>query len=516
MPIVECSALVKTFRVPAAGTLRAVDGVSFSIEAGQIVGLLGPDGAGKTTLLRMLCGLLRPDAGTARVLGFDIAKSAGEIQARIGWMPQRFGLYETLSVDENLALYAGLHGVTRAQLRERSARLLAMTQLEPFRSRRAGKLSGGMKQKLALACALVSEPQLLVLDEPTVGVDIISRRELWGILRTLVDAGKTSVLASTAYMDEADFCDRTITLFRGKILADLPPAQVRAKAAGAVPAPTFEDGFTMLVNGRVLAPPQRANPFGGNAAPVVVSAKNALKKFGDFTAVNHVSFEVRRGEIFGLLGANGAGKTTLFRMLCGLSEPDGGSVSVGGVDLRKSPSDARRKLGFVAQKFSLYSDISTEENLRFFGGAYGLHGEKLRERTAWALESFSLGEFAKMRAGTLPLGIKQRLSMACALLHEPEILFLDEATSGADPFTRRDFWQRISALADRGVAVIITTHFLDEAQFCDRMVVMQSGRVVAGGSVAEICARGNADNLSDAFVNLIKIRNSREREAAAQ
>lgn len=501
---VECENLTKAFRTPA-GTVRAADGISFAMRAGTFCGILGPDGAGKTTLIRLLCGLLRPDAGTARVLGFDSARDAAKIQARVGYMPQRFGLYETLSVAENLALYAGLHDVGRDAFRERSRRLLATTRLEKFSARPAGKLSGGMKQKLALACALVSEPPLLLLDEPTVGVDVLSRRELWSIVRELVRDGKTSVLASTAYMDEADFFDRTLTLLDGKLLADATPAEMRALAGPAKRDPTFEDGFLTLISGALPPPLARENPF-SESAPVAVRAENVVKKFGDFVAVNDVSFSVRRGEIFGLLGANGAGKTTMFRMLCGLSAASAGSVSVAGTDLRRDAGTARRKIGYMAQKFSLYADLPLEENLRFFGGVCGLRGRRLRERVAWALENFSLEKFRKSSAGALPLGIKQRLAMACALLHEPEILFLDEATSGSDPLTRLEFWRLIMRLADAGTAVVVTTHFLDEAKYCDRMVVMEGGAVVASGSAAEIRAQGSSESLEEAFVNLIRRR----------
>lgn len=506
--LISCVGLRKNFR-GAAGTARAVDDVSFSLDAGGIVGLFGPDGAGKTTLIRMICGLLRPTAGTLRVLGADAEREPEKIQAHIGYVPQKFGLYEDLSVSENLALYAGLHDVRGENFSRRSRRLLELTRLEKFGDRPAGKLSGGMKQKLAIACALIAEPKLLVLDEPTVGVDVLSRREIWNILRDLVSAGKTSVFASTAYMDEADFCDRTLTLFEGRLLADKTPAEMRALARERVSEPTFEDGFMTLIAGEALPPPTRKIPLAENA-PVAVRAENVVKKFGNFTAVNDVSFTVRRGEIFGLLGANGAGKTTMFRMLCGLSETSGGRVSVAGTDLRAGAGAARRKLGYMAQKFSLYGDVSLEENLRFFGGAYGLSGKKLRERIAWALSAFRLSAFGKTSADALPLGVKQRLSMACALLHEPEVLFLDEATSGADPLTRREFWTRIMEVADLGAAVVITTHFLDEARWCDRMIVMESGSVAAAGTAEEICALGESPRLEEAFIRLIRKRRENE------
>ncbi len=501
MSVVSCSHLCKTF-TDANGTTRALDDISFELPHGGITGLLGPDGAGKTTLLRLITCLLKPTAGTVAVWGLDTIKHAAEIQSRVAYMPQKFGLYENLSILENLYLYAELHAVDKALQSSRFDQLLQMTGLSRFGDRYAGKLSGGMKQKLALACALVAEPELMVLDEPTVGVDILSRRELWAILRQIVNTRQMTVLVSTAYMDEADYCDRTLTLFAGRLLADLTPAQVRAKAAGFSPEPTFEEGFQVLLSGRVAPPLIRLHPPAPQA-PVLLRADNIVKKFGDFVAVNHISFAVRRGEIFGLLGANGAGKTTTFRMLCGLSEIDGGAVEVAGYNLRHAGGAARAKIGYMAQKFSLYCDISVLDNLRFFGGAYGLAGKRRRERIEWALDAFDLQNYRHSNTGKLPLGCKQRLSMACALLHEPEILFLDEATSGADPMTRREFWKRITELADAGVAVIITTHFLDEAKYCDTMIIMQDGMSAAAGTADEIRQIGHSADMEEAFVNII-------------
>lgn len=508
MNIVECREISKVFH-NSHGNLVALDRISFSLPEGKIIGLLGPDAAGKTTLLRILTGLMPQTSGTASVLGFDTRRQAGDIQSRIGYMPQKFGLYENLSVEENLKLYADLHAIGRMEQQQRFARLLKVTALEPFKTRMAGKLSGGMKQKLALACALVSKPPFLILDEASVGVDVLSRRELWHILRELVSNSTTTVLASTAYMDEAGFCDRTLILFEGRLVADVTPKELCMKAAGVVPNPSLEDGFQVLLAGKILPPLKRMHPV-QNDAKILIHADQIVKKFGSFVAVDHVSFDVRQGEIFGLLGANGAGKTTTFRMLCGLSSANDGTIEIHGLNLRRASGSARAKIGFVAQKFSLYGDLTVQENLRFFGGAYGLHGPHLKERVEWGIEQFALNEFRKQQAAKLPLGYKQRLSMACALLHEPEILFLDEATSGADPMARHEFWKRIMALADSGVAVIITTHFLEEATYCDRMVIMQNGIAAAAGNVDEIRHQGKmaeADELpsmEEAFVNIIK------------
>ena len=516
MNAIECQNLGKIFR-EKAGERVALSDLTFSVPAGRITGLLGPDGAGKTTLLRILAGLFHPTSGSAKVLGMDVVREAAGIQNVIGYMPQRFGLYENLSVEENLQLYAGLHSLSRERREARFGELLKMTDLLPFRKRMAGALSGGMKQKLALACALIPEPGLLLLDEPTVGVDVLSRRELWRILRSLADEGRITVLASTAYLDEAAYCDRTLILFEGRLIADSTPAEICRKAEGKIANPTFENGFQYLLSGTV-PPPLKRKKRVEKDAPERIVAENLVKKFGSFVAVDHVSFSVRQGEIFGLLGANGAGKTTTFRMLCGLSAADGGRIEIGGVNLRRAPGSARMKIGYVAQKFSLYTDLTTEENLRFFGGAYGLSGSELNERIVQVADEFGLREFFHLKTQKLPLGFKQRLSMACALLHRPGILFLDEATSGADPMARREFWERIMALADQGVAVIITTHFLDEAEYCDRMVIMQAGAAVASGTVAEIREMGREKDgtlpsLEEAFVNIIR-RGRGEREGA--
>jgi ABC-2 type transport system ATP-binding protein len=573
----------KTFRRDTGEVVQALDGVSLEVDHGSLTALVGPDGAGKTTLIRLAAGLMAADAGELKVLGIDVAVDPQQVQARIGYMPQKFGLYEDLSVQENLDLYADLHSVTAEERRERYPRLMAMTALGPFTNRLAGRLSGGMKQKLGVACTLVRSPELLLLDEPTVGVDPLSRRELWGIILQLVNDQGLTVLLSTSYLDEAERCRQVVVLHHGKVLAQGRPAEVSGLAAGrtflaqpsadqtahglqarlledpgvvdAVPEggrvrfvrtqsgtgsdhprddgplagvavtparPQFEDGFMVLLRRTVSQqhaaglmtldrPPER------HSGEVIVQVRDLVRRFGTFTAVDRVSFDVRRGEIFGLLGPNGAGKTTTFRMLCGLLPATGGTLRVSGVDLRQARASARQRIGYVAQKFSLYGQLSVIENLEFFASAYGLRGGRKRDRLGWALQQFELAPLARLPSGQLPGGYKQRLAMAVALLHEPETLFLDEATSGADPLARREFWRRITALAEQGVTVIITTHFMAEAEYCDRVAILDAGRVLAQGTPAEVRRRARPEDdreptMEDAFIAVVEA--ARESESA--
>jgi len=529
----------------------ALDDVSLRVAAGSLTALVGPDGAGKTTLLRLAAGLLAPDGGTLTVLGIDVVRDPQSVQDRISYMPQRFGLYDDLSVQENLDLYADLHGVPRSERTVRYKKLLDMTDLVRFTSRPAGKLSGGMKQKLGLACTLVRSPELLLLDEPTVGVDPLSRRELWQIVQQLVDDEQLTVVVSTAYLDEAERCAQVYLMRQGQVLAQGSPQSLRAHAeslcyvatppAGrparwlqarllddthqvldAVPqagevrfiarpgagdpasiavlhdvpvravAARLEDGFMVLL--RLKEPEGVAVASGSNAdAPAeaqatgpVIEVKNLVRKFGDFVAVQDTSFTVRKGEVFGLLGPNGAGKTTTFRMLCGLLPATSGSLSVAGVNLRDARAAARRRIGYVSQKFALYGNLDVDENLRFFAGAYGLRGQRAKERIAAVIAQFALQSLRSTPSGQLPGGYRQRLAMAAALLHEPQILFLDEPTSGADPLARREFWRRITALSEGGTTIVITTHFMEEAEYCDRIVIQDAGKVLALGTPRQV------------------------------
>ncbi|HEY3153506.1 MAG TPA: ATP-binding cassette domain-containing protein [Candidatus Binatia bacterium] len=574
----------KSFLRESGEKVTALDGVSLEVAHGSLTALVGPDGAGKTTLIRLAAGLMTADSGELTVLGIDVSAEPQQVQDRIGYMPQKFGLYEDLSVQENLDLYADLHGVSLKERSERYPRLMEMTALGPFTRRLAGRLSGGMKQKLGLACTLVRAPDLLILDEPTVGVDPLSRRELWQIIFQLVNDQRLTVLLSTSYLDEAERCGYVVVLHQGGVLAQGRPSDISRLAEGrtyvveppagqkaggfqarlldhpaildAVPeggrvrfvthngihriddaatndsllsgaaifpvSPRFEDGFMILLrqttdkekrgqgdSERSVSPrlpvSSSANFQGGEAA---VQVRDLVRRFGTFTAVDHVNFEVRRGEIFGLLGPNGAGKTTTFRMLCGLLAASGGTLRVAGMDLRRARASARQRIGYVAQKFSLYSQLSVSENLEFFASAYSLRGERKQQRIAWALERFELSSLADLPSGQLPGGFKQRLAMATALVHEPEILFLDEPTSGADPLARREFWRRIVALAEQGVTVIVTTHFMGEAEYCDRIAIMDAGRVLAQGTPAEIRRRARLEagepSMEDAFIAIVE------------
>jgi len=560
----------KTFTIEKKQII-ALDGVSCAIRPHMVTGLIGPDGAGKTTLMRLCAGLLTPDQGSLRALDIDVVREPLTVQANIGYMPQRFGLYEDLTVRENLDLYADLQGVEEPLRPERYQKLLAMAGLVEFQKRLAGRLSGGMKQKLGLVCTLVRPPRLLLLDEPTVGVDPVSRRELWQIVYRLVETEGMSVLLSTAYLDEAERCQEVVLLHQGRILGhDHPEAFSRQVArrtwlvrAPALPKRTLQRalsndpvvldalilGTAVRVVTRGQEPPQRtalpsdipvdiaaiaprfedffvatlkddAGVRDKNrialrqsndrlAGQQVITVDRLVRRFGDFYAVDQVSFQVRHGEIFGLLGANGAGKTTTFRMLCGLLPISAGSCTVAGMNLRTATAAARAKIGYMAQKFSLYGNLTVLHNLKFFSSAYGLHGSRRSNQIDWALHTFDLKQFAATESQSLPLGFKQRLALAVALMHEPEVLFLDEPTSGVDPLARREFWTQINSLADQGVTVLVTTHFMEEAEYCDRLVIMAEGQVLAEGTPEEMKERhggtkGMAATMEDAFIGLLE------------
>ena len=560
--------LVKHF-----GDTTALDGISARIRGGRLTGIVGPDGAGKTTLMRCLAALMLPSEGSISVCGLDVATRGDAIHEITGYMPQRFGLYEDLTVRENMALYADLRGLDAGPGGELFARLLGFTGLAPFSKRLAGALSGGMKQKLGLACALMARPKVLLLDEPSVGVDPVSRQDLWRMVQELVAEGM-AVVWSTAYLDEAESCQEVLLLSAGKIVFDGPPqdltsrlrdrsylmrdirgnrrlalteglqlpgvrdgviqgASVRlvlAQGAGIeeitglaqaydarlVPAPArFEDAFIDLLGGG----PGGVSGIAARMAPipqrdgVMVRCQDLTKRFGDFTATSNISFDVQQGEILGLLGPNGAGKSTTFKMLCGLIRPTSGVAEVAGLDLRRSPGRAKIQLGYMAQKFSLYGPLSVRQNLDFFAGIYGLGRARRRERVQEMIEIFELGPLLDRSPDDIPLGFKQRLALACALMHRPKVLFLDEPTSGVDPITRREFWTHITGLVGKGVTVLVTTHFMDEAEYCDRVALVNRSQLIALDTPDQLKAMVADDAVPDptmeqAFIRLIERQNA--------
>ncbi len=575
--------ITKSFKTETRD-VKALLGVSGEIVPGKITGLVGPDGAGKTTLVRVLAGLLDANSGAV-----DVPGAVPGVHTRISYMPQKFGLYEDLSVLENMTLYADLQGLSQELRTQRFAELNRFTNLGPFADRLAGKLSGGMKQKLGLACTLVVSPDILLLDEPSVGVDPVSRRELWSMVKALQGTG-IAVLWSTAYLDEADGCDHVILLHEGQVLDQGPPAEISSHVAKrtwrvALPsgqeagrkrdlqraaahvqgvvdaqikgrnlrivtaeddakpdltqspmpglakliveptAPQFEDAYLAAMRKQNLIAATTAfdaisvMPHDANVQhDVVIETADLSKRFGDFTAVDRFSFSVQQGEIFGLLGPNGAGKSTTFKMLCGLIPPTSGKALVAGYDLATARADARSRIGYMAQKFAYVGHLTVAHNMDFAGGVYGLSGAVLKDRIAEVVDEFGLAPYLSSNCGELPLGIKQRMALACAVLHKPAILFLDEPTSGVDPVTRREFWARLNAMADDGTTILVTSHFLDEAEYCDRMTIIYRGRQIAAGSPDEIKAgqavNGEQPTLEEAFIGLVEQHDEAARSAA--
>lgn len=472
----------------------AIDNLSFEIEKGKITGLIGADGAGKTTLLRTIIGLLTPDNGKISVLGFNPTTQKDELNLHIGYMPQKFGLYEDLTVIENLKLYADLKNQPHD-----FEKMLEFTSLTPFQDRLAGALSGGMKQKLGLACTLLGNPEFLLLDEPSVGVDPISRRDLMKMVKAMINP-ETTVLWSTAYLDEAHSFDTAVVIDKGKIIYEGKPHDL---------APTtkeFEEKIIELMGGFKNKESLIAKNYNYNAPDVefTVEADNLEKKYGNFYAVKNNSFKIKKGEIFGLLGPNGAGKSTSFKMMCGLAKPTNGTARIMGIDIKENPELARSNLGYMAQKFSLYGSLTVKENLDFFAAAYGIKHENRAEKVEEIIKIFGLNEYANDKSEELPLGLKQRLSMASALIHNPPVLFLDEPTSGVDILTRKDFWTHITALAKKGVTILVTTHFMDEAEYCDRISLFYKGETVAIGTPTELKQQANVNDMENAFIQLIK------------
>jgi ABC-2 type transport system ATP-binding protein len=554
--------LSKVFTPGKSPAINAIDAI---IPKGEIVGLAGPDGAGKTTLIRLIAGLLLPTEGTVTVAGYDTVKNPEPIRFLIGYMPQKFGLYEDLTVMQNLVLYADLQGVVGEEREKTFEKLLQFTDLASFTKRLAGALSGGMKQKLGLACALIKKPHLLLLDEPSVGVDPISRRELWKMVYSLLEDG-ISILWSTAYLNEVDHCHTALLLNEGKLLYNGSPQKLTERVQNRVfkitniqgnrrqllfqllnqknvidgviqgkdlrivtrekgmpsfsldtqfeiqeQPPRFEDAFIDILGGG----PGGSSQLADQRQPVTekidipVEAEGLTKKFGTFTAADAITFTIKKGEIFGLLGPNGAGKSTTFKMVCGLLRPTEGKARVNGLDLATAPGEARSQIGYMAQKFSLYGTLSVQQNLSFFAGIYNLTGKVKEEAIEKMVKIFSLQDYLSSTSESLPLGLKQRLSLACANMHDPLVVFLDEPTSGVDPITRREFWNHINGLVEKGVTVMVTTHFMDEAEYCDRIALIYRGKVIhmdtpdALKKIAETPENPNP-TLEDAFVELIE------------
>lgn len=557
LPAIIASGLTKTF-----GDLTAVNDLELEVFPGEIFGLVGPDGAGKSTSLRMLATIMDPDSGSATMAGFDTITESAAVKDHLAYMSQKFGLYPDLTVAENIDFYADLYGMSRKGRAERVGELLDFSNMRPFINRRGGNLSGGMKQKLQLVCALIHTPNILLLDEPTNGVDPVSRRDFWRILGKLRE-DDVAVLVTTAYLDEAERCDRVGLIDQGRLLAVGTPAEIKKLMDGSLLAirsdhareivsllltqsfsksvnlfgdtihlvcddpgateeqvtrllaennldvqqiieiePSLEDVFVSLLGGKsknireVSAHPTFAPAQTKKETPAV-EVELLTRRFGTFTAVDGVTFRVKRGEIFGFLGPNGAGKSTTIRMLCGLLEPSSGSGRVGGYDIETQAEQIKVNIGYMSQKFSLYDDLTVEENIDFYGGIYGLRGRRFEERKTWALSMADLTEHRRNLTRTLSGGWKQRLALACAILHEPPIIFLDEPTSGVDPISRRRFWDLIYSMAEQGITVFVTTHYMEEAEYCDRIALIYNGEMIATGSPMELKTRFMHDEILD-------------------
>ena len=468
------------------GKVQALRNVSFSVGKGEVFGLIGPDGAGKTSMYRILCSLLLPDAGTATVDGYDVVNQMKEIRKRVGYMPGKFSLYQDLTVEENLKFFATLFNTT---VEENFDSIKAIySQLERFKNRRAGALSGGMKQKLALCCALVHQPSVLFLDEPTTGVDPVSRKEFWEILAQL-KARDITIVASTPYLDEVRSCERVAFLSEGIIRGIGTPEEILTEFRDVFNPPSIEHEGSNKV---------------GNEAENVIEVEHLVKAFGTFRAVDDISFTVKRGEIFGFLGANGAGKTTAMHMLTGLNQPTSGTGRVVGFDIRTEYEQIKKHIGYMSQKFSLYEDLTVAENISLFAGIYGMQDDEIRHKTDALLQRLNFAEHRNTLVSNLPLGWKQKLAFSVSIFHEPGVVFLDEPTGGVDPATRRQFWELIYDAAERGITVFVTTHYMDEAEYCDRISIMVDGKIKALGTPDELKRNLNQPDMNHVFTYLAR------------
>lgn len=479
MNAIEVNSLSKRY-----GKVQALRDVSFSVGRGEVFGIIGPDGAGKTSLYRILCSLLLPDDGTASVDGYDVVNGLKEIRRRVGYMPGRFSLYQDLTVEENLRFFATLFGTT---VEENYDSIKAIyTQIEPFRKRRAGALSGGMKQKLALCCALVHQPSVLFLDEPTTGVDPVSRKEFWEMLSQLKER-EITIVASTPYLDEVRMCERVAFLSEGCIRGIGTPDEILT---------TFRDIFNPPAIEKLEA--------GAKSNENAIEVEHLVKAFGSFHAVDDISFTVRKGEIFGFLGANGAGKTTAMRMLTGLSQPTDGNGKVAGFDIRTEYEQIKKHIGYMSQKFSLYEDLTVAENIRLFAGIYGMDDGEIRRKTTDLLDRLDFSAHRNTLVSSLPLGWKQKLAFSVSIFHDPHVVFLDEPTGGVDPATRRQFWELIYDAAKQGITVFVTTHYMDEAEYCDRISIMVDGKIKALGTPEELKQKLGQPDMDHVFTFLAR------------
>ena len=482
MNAIEVSHISKSY-----GKVKALDDVSFSVGRGEVFGLIGPDGAGKTSMFRILSTLLLPDQGTATVDGFSTVSQMRDIRRRVGYMPGRFSLYQDLTVRENLEFFATLFGTTVDEGYD-SIRAI-YSQIERFSNRKAGALSGGMKQKLALSCALVHSPSVLFLDEPTTGVDPVSRKEFWDMLSSLKERGIT-IVAATPYLDEVRRCERVAFLSEGRLQGIDTPDAILDR---------FSDTFNPpgISKGEVPAAADKATDN-------VIEVQHLVKAFGTFHAVDDISFSVRRGEIFGFLGANGAGKTTAMHMLTGLNQPTSGTGTVAGFDIRTQHEQIKKHIGYMSQRFSLYEDLTVAENIRLFAGIYGMKSEEIRVKSEELLRRLNFAEHANDLVASLPLGWKQKLAFSVSIFHEPGVVFLDEPTGGVDPATRRQFWELIYDAASRGITVFVTTHYMDEAEYCDRISIMVDGKISAIGTPAELKRQFHQPDMDHVFTYLAR------------
>ena len=498
MNAIEVNGISKSY-----GKVQALQDVTFSVERGEVFGIIGPDGAGKTSLYRILCTLLLPDKGTASVDGFDTVSQMKEIRRRVGYMPGRFSLYQDLTVEENLKFFATLFGTT---IEEGYDSIRAIySQIERFKDRRAGALSGGMKQKLALSCALVHSPSVLFLDEPTTGVDPVSRKEFWEMLGTLRERGIT-IVASTPYLDEVRCCDRVAFLDEGRVRGIGTPEVILEQFRDIFNPPGIKRGRDVAgdvaVTQKQTEPQTKPEPE--TEPKYVIEVEHLVKAFGSFHAVDDISFNVKRGEIFGFLGANGAGKTTAMHMLTGLNQPTSGTGRVVGYDIRTEYEQIKRHIGYMSQRFSLYDDLTVSENIRLFAGIYGMKSEEIRVKSEELLHRLNFADHANDLVASLPLGWKQKLAFSVSIFHEPGVVFLDEPTGGVDPATRRQFWELIYDAAARGITVFVTTHYMDEAEYCDRISIMVDGRISALGTPDELKQRFHQPDMDHVFTYLAR------------